>query len=328
MEELYKKYGYPSYEKFKLRLKKDKISYNDKEIRDFLNKQVPEQMMKRVKKPKVFNTIRSSEVGQNFQMDIINYDRYSLINGYRYIFMCIDVYSRFLYARAMTNREMNTIMESIYKAFEVLGKPDNINCDNEFNKNEINKMADDLGIRMWYSHPLEVNKNAIVERCNRTIAEMIQKWRLGSGRTDWYKVLDEIVDAYNHQFHKTIKATPFDVFNERAVNKQKITNVQSDLKVGDVVRIQQQKGVFSKGDEPRYSKEAYKINIISGKKYTLEGEKGNKRYKPYELRRVDTEPTGRINIIRREPRERPIERQAERRIQPKRSAGVPSRYLE
>ena len=55
--------------------------------------------------------------------------------------------------------------------------------------------------------------------------------------------------------------------------------------------------------------------------------KGGKRYKPYELRRVNTEPT-RINIIRREPRERPIERQAERRIQPKRSAGVPSRYLE
>lgn len=295
MDVLYHLYGFPSFSKFKLRLKKDKKKYTDEQIRNFLKKQVPEQIMKRTKKPKAFNTIQSNDVSGSLQMDLMVYNRYKM-NGYSYIFMCIDVYSRYLYAKALTNRRMDTLMQNIYKAFELFGVPDNINCDNEFNKKEVNKMASDLGIKMWFSEPEEINKNAIVERCNRTIAEMIEKWRIGTGRKDWYKVLDNIVYNYNHQYHKTIKGTPYDVFKHRTVNKQKIIKTKPNIKVGDTVRVQAKKTVFQKGDRPKYSKEVYKVNKTQGRRYALND--GKKTYKEYELMKVLAEPTVKKTVRR------------------------------
>jgi hypothetical protein len=209
----------------------------------------------------------------------------------------------------MTNREMDTLISCINHAFSVLGKPDNINCDNEFNKTEINEMANDLGIKMWYSHPEEINKNAIVERCNRTISEMIQKSRIvNGGMYKWYKELDKIVDNYNHQYHKTIKATPFDIFNQRAINKQNITKITPVHKIGDTVRIRLVKNVFDKGDRLKYTEKAYKIKEQRGEKYILE-HAGDKAYKPYELMKTNAQPykpSARIHIIR--PKIEPVKR--------------------
>ena len=44
--------------------------------------------------------------------------------------MCIDVYSRYLQARAMTNRRMETIIDNINDIFKTMGKPANLNADN------------------------------------------------------------------------------------------------------------------------------------------------------------------------------------------------------
>jgi len=178
MEQLYEKYGYPSRDKFAYRLRREGHNYTMKEINEFLAKQYAAQVMKQTKKPKPeeYSTVVSSEVGGSFQVDLIVYDRFKS-NFYQYIFMCIDVYSRYLYAKALTNRRMDTLLTCFYDAFNKFGVPENINCDNEFNKNEIHTMADSLDIKMWFSDPEEINKNAVVERCNRTIAQMAASYR-------------------------------------------------------------------------------------------------------------------------------------------------------
>jgi hypothetical protein len=199
---------------------------------------------------------------------------------------------------------MDTLLSCFYDAFEKLGVPENINCDNEFNKHEINALANSLDIKMWFSDPEEVNKNAVVERCNRTIAEMLEKWRLATGRHDWYKVLDSIVNSYNHQYHSTVKSAPVDIFKGKKFNRQKIQRVEPNVSVGDIVRVKQKKRVFGKGDEPRYSTTAHKVIDKKGQRLQLEGEE--RLRKGYEVRKVDAEPsaisqkgraTRHINII-------------------------------
>ena len=71
----------------------------------------------------------------------------------------INIYSRFACCRAMTNRKNETILEEIKSIFDEMGLPKAINSDNEFNKAILND----------YFEPDEINKNAIVERCNRTL---------------------------------------------------------------------------------------------------------------------------------------------------------------
>jgi len=61
------------------------------------------------------------------------------------------------------------------KLIEILENPNNINCDNEFNTHEFNELMDYYDVKVWYSDPGEINKNAIVERVNGTIAKMQNK---------------------------------------------------------------------------------------------------------------------------------------------------------
>ena len=201
--------------------------------------------------------------------------------------MCIDVNSRYLQARPMTSRTNETIITNLKDIFNEMGVPEVINCDNEFNTNKIDKLFEKLNIKVFFSQPDEINKNAIVERVNRTIANMLQRYRTATGKYDWYKVLPKIVNNYNNTFHTTIKATPSDVFNGKDVNKQKITKVDIPFKVGQKVRIKLKKRIFSKGDELSHSKQLYIVDAIKGNKIYLKnvetGETLKTKYKPYEI---------------------------------------------
>ncbi|MFN4152175.1 MAG: hypothetical protein ACK4IX_14635 [Candidatus Sericytochromatia bacterium] len=128
----------------------------------------------------------------------------------------IDVNSRYVQAKPLTNRRNETILESIKMIFDKMGKPKVLNCDNEFNTKLLNDYFESNNITVHYNQPYEINKNAIVERFNRTIAMMLTRWRETTKLKTWYSVLDELVDAY----HRTIKNKPIEVWNGTIDNKQ------------------------------------------------------------------------------------------------------------
>ena len=116
----------------------------------------------------------------------------------------------------MTNREFPTIMKIWTDIVNVMGNPANINADQEFNKKEFNKYyCDEKDIKRYYSQPEEPHKNAIVERFNRTLAQLLNNWRLATKQYTWYAVLNDIVNNYQNTYHKTIKAKPIDVWNNK-----------------------------------------------------------------------------------------------------------------
>lgn len=245
-------------------------------------------MNKQRRRPKTYRTIVSPEPRNNYQIDIIVYDRYEF-HHYKYILCCIDVYSRFASARAMTKRDMPTIMKNVKDIFQEMGNPKNINADNEFNKTEFNKYCSDNKINTYFSQPDEINKNAIVERFNRTLAGLIQKWRIATGKYNWYSVLGKLINNYNNTYHRTIKGKPIDLFTGKAFTSQIPNNIKKKLKVGDIVRVRIDKKIFDKGDIITYSKETYVIHAINKNKFQLQNAKGTvlkRQYKDYELSKI------------------------------------------
>jgi len=283
------KFGFLSNDKFYRRLKEDGVKVTRAQVNQFINRQLTAQITKPVRKQKVFNTIVSGGPGLNYQLDIIVYDRYEF-NHYKYIMCVIDVYSRYASARAMTNRTMATIIQNIKSIFDEMGPPENLNCDNEFNTKEFNELMKEYKVRMWYSQPNEENKNSIVERFNRTISSMIQKWRQGTGSYDWAKVLPKLIENYNNSWHRTIKATPAQVWNNKIANSQKVIRLKHVFEDDELVRIKIPKGTFDKGDRLTYSKDLYRVSDVTGNKIWLEDEEGNvleRWYKPNELIHVE-----------------------------------------
>lgn len=265
----------------KVKLLDTSITLND--VKQFIKNQATAQINKPIHKPKHYNTIISPSVGNNFQMDLMIYDRYTYHN-YKYILVVVDVYSRYALARPLTNRTLPNIMNNMIEIFDEMGIPKNINTDNEFNKKLFNDYAKEHHITTFFSQPDEPNKNAIVERLNRTIAEVLQRWRIATGKHNWYKVLPEVMENYNNTRHTTLKATPSDVFHHLDTNHQIIKKVIMPFKVNDRVRILSESNIFSKGDIIKYSKEIYTIERIDKNRIFLNGL--DNYFKSYQLQRI------------------------------------------
>ena len=263
------KTGFSNNNKFYLIVKDHGFNYSHKQIDDFVKKQNVDQLFKSIQRPKYFSTITVEGIRSEFQMDIMVYDRYQY-HHYQYIYVIVDIHSRYACARAMTNRENPTIMSCMEDMFKIMGIPKCISCDNEFDTLEFRKYCIKHDIETKYSEPGDILKNSIVERLNRTLAGYIKKMRVGSKIYDWPKHLPAIMDNYNNSYHKTIRNTPFNIFFKSGQNKQDILIVPRDLEVGDSVRIKIKKKVFDKGDIETYSREVYKIEKYEDVKYVLD----------------------------------------------------------
>lgn len=292
LRELYydPKYGFTSLPKFYEKVKEKLPGTTIANVKEFLDKQEAYQMTKEMKKPREFNSILAKGVGENYQMDILVYDRYE-IHKYKYILVVIDVYSRYAACKALTNRSNEVLLPAIQELFQKIdGPPKHLNADNEFNQPLLLRYFAKEGIVCHFSDVGEINKNAIVERFNRTLAGMFQKWRIGTRKREWYKVLDKLVHNYNTTLHGTVKETPMDIVMGKKENRQDITFVDPDFEKGDKVRYKEVKKILGKGDYVKFSEDTYTIVDVKGKRYMLEndrtGEKTKRWYKDYELKKI------------------------------------------
>lgn len=277
------KSGFISATKLYHKLKPQFPTLKQTQVNEWVKEQAVNQMTNRKRPPTVYSSIQAPSKGSIYQLDLMIYDRFEY-HGYKYILVVVDIYSRFAMAKALTNRTLPNLMKNIKEIFAEMGKPHMIHCDNEFNKKTFNTYCQENEILTRYSLPDEVNKNAIVERLNGTIANILQKWRVATGRHDWYKVLDDVMDNYNNNIHSTIKAKPIDVWEGKDINHQKYHTVKYDIKVGDKVRIKRLRGVFDKGDSVSFSKNLYTVRKVDGIKVYLDDYEDF--LKPYQLRIV------------------------------------------
>jgi hypothetical protein len=95
-----------------------------------------------------------------------------------------------------------------------------------------------------FSEPLEIQKNSIVERFNKTLAGYIKKLRETLKLYNWPKYLSQLMENYNTQYHRTIRNTPYNIFYKKGENKQDIIIVPRTFKINDKVRLRLKKKLF------------------------------------------------------------------------------------
>jgi len=266
----------------KLKILDKNIKYKD--IKEFYTKQEINQLFKRETKPKIYNTMYANYPNDIFEIDYIIYDRFE-INHYKYIFCCIDVYSRYACCIACTNMTIPTIINCLQKVFKNMNTPRIIKGDQQFARKEIVDFLDKNNVGTQFTSAYELNKNPIVERFNMTLARNINKYRQATKNKKWFEYLDTIVKNYNNTYHKTIQHTPAKVYNGLEFNEQKIIKLTNNYKLGDQVRLKIKKKLFDKNDLTTHSKEVYLIEEIKRNKYKLNN---NEWYKEYEITPANT----------------------------------------
>ena len=219
--------------------------------------------------PKKFPRRKVTTAGINDLLQIDLTDLQSLAHendGYRYLFFCIDVFSKFLWVVPLKDKTQASTIAAMKKVLETLRDPP---YNVEFDR------GTEFGLRFkrfleqhyitWYHPRNKVLKAETVERVQRTIKQRMFKYFTYNRHLRYLDVLPKIISAYNHAYHSTLQMAPIDVSKE---NEAKLwwhmygdafRRGKPQYKEGDTVRIRIEKGIFQKGYEPSFSEALYTV---------------------------------------------------------------------
>ena len=85
-----------------------------------------------------------------------------------------------------------------------------------------------------------------------------------NGDGNWVKKLNDAVITYNNKIHSTINMTPVDASNNPDKVKYYIKSTQANtkFKVGDYVRNENKRNIFSEGYTSNWNRELFKFMEI------------------------------------------------------------------
>ena len=214
------------------------------------------------------NRVLVSGVDRQFQADLVDMAEYASENdGVHFLLTCIDVFSKHAWVRPLPSKRAIDVA----KAFDdILGEgrtPDKLQTD--AGKEFYNKIFQRLMERYNVKHFSTSNetKASIVERFNRTLKTRMWRYLTAANSKRYVDKLQDMVHAYNHSYHRSIKMTPVSVDkdNEKTVFNTLYKTTQEPMvvfryDVGDTVRISKVRATFRKGYEQTFTDEYFVIS--------------------------------------------------------------------
>ena len=264
-------------------------------VKEWLQNELAYSLHKPIRRRFTTRPYRSAGVNYLWQMDLMEMIPYSKVNkGYKYILVCIDVFSRYVRALPTKNKTGKEICGKVEQMIKSSGSQAPIHIQTDYGKEFYNTHVQEVFRRYKINHYSVDSqfKAAIVERFNRTLRERMNRYFTYTGRKVWYNVLDDIIHAYNNCEHKGIyNATPSSI-NEGEQNEIWVRKNEEDkkkrkkildrpIKVNDYVRISKisVSNPFVKNFNQNWTDETFKVKKVDKKMYpimfVLEDQKGN-----------------------------------------------------
>ena len=118
------------------------------------------------------------------------------LKGNRYLLVIEDAFTKWIECFPMANQKTETINELLVETFSRIGTPEFLHSDQgrNFESHLLKETCHSLGIKKTHTTSYHPQGNAIVERSNRTILQMLRCYVDGNG--DWEKYLYLVLFAY------------------------------------------------------------------------------------------------------------------------------------
>ena len=217
------------------------------------------------------NKIVYNHIDEIWSIDLADMIDYKISNnkGFRYIFIIIDNFSKYLWALPLKNKYSQTITNEFSNILtKSKRKPLKIESDrgSEYYNSIFKNFLKSKNIH-HYSRFTDKGPS-IAERVIRTVRSLLKKPVFEKGRADWLSELPSVIKQYNNTIHHSIKMTPIQA-SKKSNQKLVYNNLKDDrevrkpkFKLGQFVRTADIKRVFSKGDSTNYSYKLYTITEI------------------------------------------------------------------
>ena len=190
-------------------------------------------------------------------------------DGYKYIVIFIDLFSRYLWAapvKSKTAKEMLRVMGDVFEQRQ----PKLLRSDQgkEYMNDIVQKYLKVKKIHHFVAYN-EIHAN-YAERVIGTLKRKLFRYFAKNQTYRYVDVLEYIVESYNNQKHGSIKMAPVDVTleNQQALYekvylpqeiKEERTTVEFQYEVGDQVRVTYKRTPFHRGYQENYTEEIFTI---------------------------------------------------------------------
>ena len=217
------------------------------------------------------NKIIYNHIDEIWSIDLADFSDYKTSNnkGYRYIFVIIDNFSKYLWAIPLKNRYSQTITSEFSNILTTSKrKPLKIESDrgSEFYNSIFQNFLKTKNIQ--HNSRFTDKGPSIAERVIRSVRNLIKKPVFEKGNADWLSELPTVIKQYNNTNQHSIKMTPPQASkkpNERKVYsnlQDKRRQLNPKFKLGQLVRTADIKRVFGKEDSTNYSYKLYTITEV------------------------------------------------------------------
>uniref|UniRef100_A0A915DN01 Integrase n=1 Tax=Ditylenchus dipsaci TaxID=166011 RepID=A0A915DN01_9BILA len=240
--------------------KNPKVTIND--VKRFLEKQSTYTRFRNsVKKFPRLKTIPNG-LNTHWQADLAVFSSIAKENkNYNYLLVCVDVLSRKLYVDPVekkTGKYMIPAFENIFKRAKAIPWKIFTDAGLEFCSKEMMAFYDKHAIIKHNAQTHPILHATIVERANRTIKDRLYKYFNEKDTTVWVDVIQKIVNSINNTVNSTTGVKPnsvtyknanslFDRMYDLKEEFKTIKNKICKFKVGDTVRFDRYKQLFTKG---------------------------------------------------------------------------------
>jgi hypothetical protein len=214
------------------------------------------------------NKVIVNGIDDTWQMDLVDMCSYSRTNnGYNWILVCIDVFSKFVWIKLLKTKAANPVAVAFREIISDGRKPINLQCDEgtEFINTTFKRLCREQNINLY--HVESDKKASIVERVLRTLKEKLWRVFTDRGQYIYHDIIDDIIQNYNNCYHRSIKCKPAEVNkrNEKIIWETMYGKVYNQVisfkfNVGDLVRFREFKDMrFDKGYVENYSEEVFTV---------------------------------------------------------------------
>ena len=234
-------------------------------------------------------------------------------NGFKYLVVFIDLFSRFLWVRAMKTKSADDTVVAIESIFKEERVPEACRTDagTEYKNAKVKALFENYSVFHFIAYGQ--HKANYAERVNRTLEDRLYKYFYENQTYKYIDIIDDIVFSYNNTIHSSINLPPADVTKANSyeiyekvylpiLNKRAAQARSYSFGVGDIVRLSLQRSVFSRGYQESWTEEIFKINkkLPSHppryKIEDLEGEIVKGSFYNQELLKVDVEDVNDISF--------------------------------
>ena len=256
------------------RLKAHNPDTDRRTISALLSKNEIYSRFKQHRKRRIYSPIYVYRKRELFQADVVFFtdeDMLKTNDGFRYLFTCIDCFSKMAWAFPMRANTCENVLNCFKEILKSCGqKPERLNSDRGSElickKFEVFLKRENIHHFLSYS----VRKCPIIERFNLTIQSLLYKIMAHNRSLKWSSFIDQAMQIYLSRKHSTIGMSPLEaekVSNGAEVRKNLLAffhrrggkKKTPKFAVNDTVRIWKKRHTFQQGYDENYSIEYFKI---------------------------------------------------------------------